>query len=226
MSPILKYGLPAIGVCRNFPRSMVFAPVIYLGLGFQHLYTVQEIVSLKDIIQHTFRHTITGQLYRTSLELLYIELGVIRDLHSISFSTMSSLTTDSLVKSSWGFFNQNNIQLRHDILLRPQRVNDKPIMEYWMDEDIPTVILISLNRCRLILKAFFILDIADGFSTHISDDAWNGKKTPTDFKTDTWPEQGSPTRHNWEIWRKYLKKYITHRGLRLKNTLGAWSIRT
>ena len=60
MSPILKYGLPAIGVCRNFPRSMVFAPIKYMGLGFQHLYTVQEIVRLKDIIQHTFRHTITG----------------------------------------------------------------------------------------------------------------------------------------------------------------------
>jgi hypothetical protein len=222
MAPILKYGLPAIGVCRNFPRSMVFAPIKYTGLGFQHLHTMQEIARLKEIIQHTFRRTITGQLYRTSMELLYIEIGSTRDLHKLSFSTMSSLTTDSLVKSSWYFLNQNGIQLRHDISMPPQRVNDKPIMEYWIDEDIPIDILQSLNRCRLFLHAFYVSDIADGFGTHISDDSWNGKRSSSDFKTETWPAQGSPKRSDWEMWRKYIKKYKTHRGLRLKNPLGAW----
>jgi hypothetical protein len=40
MAPIIIYGLPAIGVCRNFPRKMVFAPVEYLGL-VQGYYTKQ-----------------------------------------------------------------------------------------------------------------------------------------------------------------------------------------
>lgn len=47
MEPILTYGLPAIGVCRNFPRSMVFAPTKYMDLGLQYLSTIQEIEHLK-----------------------------------------------------------------------------------------------------------------------------------------------------------------------------------
>ncbi len=38
MQPILHYGLPALGICRNFPRKMVFAPHKYMGLGFKHLH--------------------------------------------------------------------------------------------------------------------------------------------------------------------------------------------
>jgi hypothetical protein len=99
MAPILTYGLPAIGVCRNFPRSMVFAPTKYMDLGLQYLSTIQEIEHLKDIIQHTFHSTTMGKLYCTSLELLYIELGLTQELHSIPFSTMSKITTDPLVKA-------------------------------------------------------------------------------------------------------------------------------
>jgi hypothetical protein len=50
MRPLLFYGLPAIGICRTFPRDLVFAPALYLGIGIKHLYTVQEISRLKDII--------------------------------------------------------------------------------------------------------------------------------------------------------------------------------
>jgi hypothetical protein len=33
MSPLLYYALPAIGVCRTFPRDIVFAPAKFGGLG-------------------------------------------------------------------------------------------------------------------------------------------------------------------------------------------------
>jgi Reverse transcriptase (RNA-dependent DNA polymerase) len=222
MAPILNYGLPAIGVCRNFPRSMVFAPTKYMGLGLQHLYTIQEIERLKDMIQHTFRSTTTGQLYRTSLELLYIELGLTQDLDSISFSTMSGITTDSLVKSSWNFLQQHNILLKHDISFPPQRIGDRPIMDFFKHDEISTLDRRSLNRCRLFLRAFYISDISDGYGTHICEDAWKGVCTATPFKIESWPAQGPPTRNDWEIWRKHIKLHLTQRGLRLKEPLGAW----
>ncbi len=99
---------------------MVFAPTKCMGLGLQHLDTIQEIEHLKDIIQHTFRSTTMGKLYRTSLELLYIELGLTQELHSILFSAMSMITTDLLVKSSWNFLHQHNILMKHDISFQPQ----------------------------------------------------------------------------------------------------------
>jgi hypothetical protein len=45
----------------------------YMGLSIPHLFTIQEIVHLKDIILHTFNETFTGPLYRTSMELFFIE---------------------------------------------------------------------------------------------------------------------------------------------------------
>jgi hypothetical protein len=41
--PILMYGLPAMGICHNFSRGIVFAPKLYRGIGLKHLHTEQEI---------------------------------------------------------------------------------------------------------------------------------------------------------------------------------------
>ena len=38
----------------------------------------------------------------------------------------------------------------------------------------------------------------------------------------SWPNQGAPTRSDWELWRKYLKLAIFSRGRRLKSPLGPW----
>jgi hypothetical protein len=223
MAPILQYGLPNMGVCRNFPRDMVFAPQQYFSLGLQHLYTSQEIYRLKDMIQHTFRTTCTGQLYRSSLELLYVELGVSMDLHEISYQHMSALATNSLVKSSWYFLSTYDIKLAHDIKIEGQRKGDKPIMEIFLYHNIHTSELRSINKCRLFLQAFFLSDIADGSGMYVTDDSWQGMCQGTVFKTESWPQQGNPTRADWDIWRKNIRKYILGRGMRLQQRLGSWN---
>ncbi len=73
MAPVLTYLLPAMGVCRNFSRALVFNSVKYMGLGILHPYTVQEILRLKDIVNHTYNRSTTGQLYRSSFELFFLE---------------------------------------------------------------------------------------------------------------------------------------------------------
>ncbi len=55
LAPVLTYLLPAMGVCRNFPRTLVFSSIKYMGLGLKHPFTIQEISRLKDVINHTFR---------------------------------------------------------------------------------------------------------------------------------------------------------------------------
>jgi hypothetical protein len=54
MSPVLQYALPAMGVCRNFPRSLVFSSTQYMGLGIKHLHMLQEIARIKDVLSHTY----------------------------------------------------------------------------------------------------------------------------------------------------------------------------
>jgi hypothetical protein len=80
LSPILRYCLPAMGVCSYFPRKLVFASSSHLGLGFKHLHTMQEIAHIKDIIWYIFSDTLTGTLYKTSFELMLLECGVGTDI--------------------------------------------------------------------------------------------------------------------------------------------------
>ncbi len=75
MSPTLQYCLPAMGYCHNFLQAIAFATIKYMGNGITHLFTLQEILRLKDMINHSFHDTDTGNLYHTSLELLLLELG-------------------------------------------------------------------------------------------------------------------------------------------------------
>jgi hypothetical protein len=103
MAPILRYCLPAMGYCRNFPRDVMFAPLMHMGLGIEHLYTVQEILRLKDIIFHNSYSTDTGSFYRISLELLLVEAGISSNLSDLPFSTLSCLATNSLIKSTGSF---------------------------------------------------------------------------------------------------------------------------
>ncbi len=44
MAPLLQYLLPAIGVCRNFPRTLVYNSEQCMGLGVKILFTTQEIL--------------------------------------------------------------------------------------------------------------------------------------------------------------------------------------
>jgi hypothetical protein len=118
MAPILQYLLPVIGVCRNFPRQIVHAPLRNMGLNIQCLYTVQEITRLLDMVSQTTNNTTTGSLYRTSLELMIIETGVGTDLLNLNFNTLSKICMASLLKSLWKFLFDADIQIHHDIMLQ------------------------------------------------------------------------------------------------------------
>jgi hypothetical protein len=77
MSPLLATVLPRLGICRHFPRAMVFIPVKVFGLGFQHLYTLQEITRMKDLVYHTANNTITGHLLPSIIRALAHRVGII-----------------------------------------------------------------------------------------------------------------------------------------------------
>ncbi len=78
-----------------------------MGLGLRHLHTTQELIRLKDLIAHNFQQTDTGKLYKTSLETLYIELGLGTDLDLIPLDIIHSLASNSLVKSTCLFVRQH-----------------------------------------------------------------------------------------------------------------------
>ncbi len=114
------------------------------------------------MMSHTFKNTTTGDLYRTSMELLNIELGMGTDFSFTPYHLFSCLVTLSLVKSSWKFIYEERIQLKHDIGMKLPRSGDCPLMQLFHRYLPNADDLMSLNKCRLYLHAYYVSDIADG----------------------------------------------------------------
>jgi hypothetical protein len=141
----LLYPLPALNLtkklCRNFPGALVFAPEKFFGLGIPHLYTIQEIYRLSDLILHNTKETMTGLLSKSTLELLIIELGSTIDLHLLPFTQLQGLASNSLIKSTWEFLHIHSIQLHHNITLLAPREDDVEIMTVFYQQNLPSDIL-------------------------------------------------------------------------------------
>jgi hypothetical protein len=158
-----------------------------MGLGIKHLQTTQEILRIKDILCHTFLRSTTGRLYRTSIENFFIELGMGTDLNLVSHEAIESLTTTSLVKSSFHFLKTHNLELRHDIEIPLPRRGDKVIMqELWFCSPTPYE-LVALNRCRMHLQPYFLSDLCTGDGLAITEDAWRCNKWEIPSKSSSWP---------------------------------------
>lgn len=84
-----------------------------MGLGLKYLYTTQEILCLKDKLSQVYQRSITGKLYKTSLELIIIELGMGSDLHLIPQELMESIATDTLIISTCLFLQNHKLELHH-----------------------------------------------------------------------------------------------------------------
>jgi hypothetical protein len=222
MATALHQALPAMGVCRNFPRHVVHGPVSHMGLGIPHLHTLQEVARIKDMVHHSSLDTFTGQLYRSSLEALILEVGFTSNIFKLPFSDLHCLATHSLVKSTWEFTATHGISIHYDIELPLPRINDIPLMQLFYEEGARSLVLAQLNKCRLYLRAFHLSDIADFAGTHISDDAWKGIISTVPRNQFLWPKQGKPSPLDWSVWRTFLGEHIVLWHHRLRQPLGQW----
>ena len=137
MAPATEYVLNTMRVCKHFPRSLLFAPEKLFGLGISHIFFIQDIYRLQDIIFHTSTYSITGKLYKSTMELLIIELGSSLSLQELPFQEVKSLLMNTLIKSSWDFLSSNNLYLRHDLEWSIPRENDTEIMTRFYLEKVP-----------------------------------------------------------------------------------------
>jgi hypothetical protein len=197
MSPVLNYALPAMGICRNLPRDVVFSSTQYCGIGVKHIHTLQEITRLKDILHHTYLKLTTDQLYCTSLEYLILEVGMGINLADIPYDKYQHLATNCLLKSTWEFLSNHNINLQHDITVPKNTSYDYPIMPEFCKYNPTLPELIALNRCRLYLQAFYLSDLASASGQRLSYHAWEGRRRASGHTSRfNWPNQGMPCKQS------------------------------
>jgi hypothetical protein len=227
MSPLLHAALPAAGICRSFPRVLVYAPTKYYGLGVPNLYTEQGYSHITQILRHAHKpHSITGQLLRASMEQLSLELGLPGTPFSQDYREFGILATPCWIVSCWRFVFESQLTLQGPCLtLHLRREQDQFLIKAFAAAGFRRSSLVTLNRCRLFLQAVTLADITTGSGNAITTWAWEGQVPPSPMNTSwDWPVQGRPTPQQWKLWQRALQStFGVAVGTRsLSTRLGRW----
>jgi hypothetical protein len=209
------------GFNRHMPREIVFAPTVYQGLGFRHLYDLQGSDSTRLLLQEINQeNSMTQKMLLALLDTIQQEAGI---------GTPILENCQALEYIEWGWIPQIRDFLWHakgKIIGATQtpktyRINDSCIMDSKHITNLTRWDKIYIHRCRLFLQVETVSDIAtaDGQRIH---EAWKhaqGEK-PSRLLT-RWPRQQAPHDPAWKAWGKLMNSFCSPNGM-LHTPLGAW----
>ena len=224
MSPILITGLRLSGVQSRIKRKIVFGSKDILGLGLPHLYTTAGIRRLIRFMDHAHTDSNTGQLMRTTLQQLLLEIGVGGNIFRRDHNEWKFITTKSWISMCWKFASENRLCISGPLKLITRRENDAFLMEHFWTKGITGKQLISVNRVRQYLQVLTISDIASPEGGHIMEDYLEGQAPKHQQSWHDWPAQKRPITSDWYDWLRALAT-LTELGSRRKLVvpLGKWN---
>jgi hypothetical protein len=243
MSPLLAAILPKARISRSFPWKVIFAPLSRQGLGLIHPHDRQFLAQIQTVFRHSDRTSPTGQLMRTSLEQLQLELGIPEPVFESSFTTFGVLSTPCWLSHIWEYCDSKGITLvahlpdaslqaadpwkpLHSQTLSKQTTDDKFLMKLFSSHDYQGETLFALNVCRMYLNATTISDITTADGLFITTNAWTGHRDENKRSPYTWPRSHRPPNAVWQVWQEALTKSVLvapHQDLRVKHAIGNWN---
>jgi hypothetical protein len=153
LSPALQTCLPRAGVCRSFPRVIVFAPLKYQGLGIPHPFSLQVFHHLGVLMRHSANATKTGRYMEANLQSHQLETGTSYALFQQVPSNTAILTTDSLLKRIWVQLDALDIWVEFQSTpLTLHCISDCLLMDIFIDALVDQDELKWLNWCRQYLR--------------------------------------------------------------------------
>ena len=206
LSLVLKAGLPASGIARSFPRIIAHMPLMYNGLAIPHLYTEQGISHIFQILRHAHvPDSITGQLLRTSMQQVQLELGLPGNLFEVDYKSYHQLSTACWVTHTWKFCDEYSIIIKGPTPeLSLHHKQDHFLIPSFFAAGFRKTELQMLNRCQLFLQVVTLADISTGDGTSITTSSWTGTYDSLRPHFFEWPRQGQPPNRDWNLWRKAL----------------------
>ena len=148
------------------------------------------------------------------------------DVLQMDFKRLQFLATDTWIKDIWSFLHVNNLEIKTNVSkLNLLRQNDTYIMKVFQTAGYSADKLYCLNQCRKYVNATTLSDISNGDGDSIIDSAYNGHRLPFQHQRYEWPNQGNPTKDDWELWKASLRQcFMNNSSLALRDTakLGMW----
>ena len=224
MSPILQCALPRAGFVRSFPHAVLYGPVALQGLGVTNPFLHQFTRHIQDIVDQTWRKTPVGELIIANLEAAKLEAGLFWSLFDQPIEITWFNTTNAWIIETYRFCQTHQILFDEpgDRLI-PECTGDKALMEIFATTFEPPE-LIRLNRCRLFCKVVAASDVTTGDGQHLLPEYVTLQPQYEDEKGRHWPEQGTPTRTDWDLWAAALREGLAGSTYALQTPLGDWTI--
>jgi hypothetical protein len=210
MRPFLNAGLSASGVVQSMPWAIMWGPLRYQGLDIKHLYTTQGVKHLLTLLRHATWPTLTGQLLRTSMEELQLELGVGKSFFRYSYQEYGSIETCCWMSATWKFLAVSSITLV-DPFPKPvlASATDSFLMERFVAHGYRGTELRHLNLCRMHPNALRVSNICTSDGKHITDSGMEVQKDLHQPSSYTWPQTEQPEYKFRALWRTALAKVLT-----------------
>jgi hypothetical protein len=228
--------LPAMGINRNFPKLLTHGAVKYGGLGIPRVEEEQGIAAIGQLVRYiNDPDSMTGKLLQASLETMQVETGVDIPVLQADWNKFGHLATKCYVKSIWEFCSKAGITMQANLPILPRlRGGDKQLITSFQ-ERFNKKQLARLNKCRLAVRATTWADVVTIDGKRILGRAWRGMMVFTREKV-KWPNQGDPTKQDWNLWRKALATVVaqvdetqwrsmarSQQGPTLRQPLGSWN---
>jgi hypothetical protein len=169
MKPFLNAGLSVFGVVHTMPHAVVWGPLRYQGLGIRHLWTTQGVEHTLDILCHAMHPTLTGQLLRTTMEEMQLEIGVSNSFLACSYEDYGCLATRSS-GATWQFLSKSKLTMK-DTFAKPQLAYEDNcfLMERLFAHRYRGSKLKHLNSCRMHLHALLLSDLCTAYGRQLTD---------------------------------------------------------
>jgi hypothetical protein len=174
--------LSAQGHNRHMPREVVFAPTIYQGLGFRHMYDLQGTDSTRLLLQELNQEDSTTQkMLLATLDTIQLEAGI---------GTPILENCKALAYIEWGWIPQIRDFLWHingqiiGATATPSkyRINDQYLMDSPRIEQMTRRDQHYVHRCRLHLQVETLSDIVTSDGLQINE-TWRNSNTTKPSKS-------------------------------------------
>jgi hypothetical protein len=107
--PVVNAILPKMGIIRNTAKSVVFSTRKYVGLGLDHLATVQGFGQLKYLIGSLRTQDTTGDLYQMLVEYTQLECGTVTPILEANFDRYEhAILAKNWITGCWRYLSMCN----------------------------------------------------------------------------------------------------------------------
>jgi hypothetical protein len=205
------------------PRSLVYGPKRYQGLGIDDPWASQIIAHLHCILRHCTRHTITGLLHNANMENLTLELGSAKPFWDLDYTDWSPLATKSWITSTWHDLKQTPLTLKDPMTIPTAcRSNDVFIIDAIVAMHLDEKDLISLNETRMYKQVLRLSNMTSADGKFLLEQFLNNS-SPTHPSAFEWPRCYRPSPNQISLWRTTILACFSLHQLRLHTPLGAWT---